>query len=229
MPFTEMIGFLAAGLVLATFVMRTMLPLRILGISSNIAFMTYGWLQDLPPVLLLHALLLPINLYRLFEMRQLIRVLQDASLAAADLSWLLPYTRRVACKAGDVLFRKDDRADAMYLVEAGRIRLDELDIAVGPREVLGEIGVFAPQGRRTATATCLESCRLRKITRETVQRLVLQSPQFAYYLIGVAIERLVDDLHKAEDRLAVLSAQRLGAGDGLQAAGPPRRTPSPGP
>ncbi len=206
MQYPEMVGFVAAGLVLATFVMRTMLPLRILGIASNVAFMTYGWLQDLPPVLILHAILLPVNVYRLVEMHRLVGVMQNAAAAAADLSWMTPFMRPASFRAGDTIFRKGDPADAMYVLETGRIRLKEFDVELGPGDVLGEIGVFAPQGKRTATATCVDNCRLRRITREMVRRLVLQNPQFAYYLIGVVTERLVDNLRKAEERLAARPA-----------------------
>jgi len=206
MQYPEMVGFVAAGLVLATFVMRTMLPLRILGIASNVAFMTYGWLQDLPPVLILHAILLPVNVYRLVEMHRLVGVMQNAAAAAADLSWMTPFMRPASFRAGDTIFRKGDPADAMYVLETGRIRLKEFDVELGPGDVLGEIGVFAPQGERTATATCVDNCRLRRITRDMVRRLVLQNPQFAYYLIGVVTERLVDNLRKAEERLAARPA-----------------------
>jgi CRP/FNR family transcriptional regulator, cyclic AMP receptor protein len=206
MQLPEMVGFVAAGLVLATFVMRTMLPLRILGIASNVAFMAYGWLQDLLPVLILHAILLPVNVYRLVEMQRLVKVMENAAAAASDLSWMTPFMRPASFRAGDTVFRKGDAADAMYVLAAGRVRLTELDVELGPGDVLGEIGVFAPQGERTATATCVDNCRMRRITRDMVRRLVLQNPQFAYYLIGVVTERLVDDLHMAEERLAARSA-----------------------
>ncbi len=64
------IGFAAAGLVLATFSMRSMIALRWVAIASNLAFIAYGYLGHLAPVLLLHLLLLPINIGRLAQLRQ---------------------------------------------------------------------------------------------------------------------------------------------------------------
>jgi len=61
----EGIGYLAACLVLATFCMKSMDALRLAAIASNMAFIAYGYFEHLAPVLLLHALLLPINIYRL--------------------------------------------------------------------------------------------------------------------------------------------------------------------
>ena len=59
------IGFIASGLVLATFGMKDMVNLRIVAICSNIAFIIYGIVLDLPPVLILHVMLLPLNCWRL--------------------------------------------------------------------------------------------------------------------------------------------------------------------
>ncbi len=61
-------GYLASGLVLATFCMRQMIPLRVIAICSNLAFFAYGLILDLKPVALLHAMLLPVNLWRLSQM-----------------------------------------------------------------------------------------------------------------------------------------------------------------
>lgn len=65
MSLIEPIGYLASALVLATFCIRDMVALRCLAITSNLAFITYGALADLGPVLVLHLLLLPVNVLRL--------------------------------------------------------------------------------------------------------------------------------------------------------------------
>lgn len=59
----DAIGYLAAGLVFVTFCMRSMVPLRLVAIASNIAFIAYGHLGQLTPVLVLHGLLLLVNGY----------------------------------------------------------------------------------------------------------------------------------------------------------------------
>jgi CRP/FNR family transcriptional regulator, cyclic AMP receptor protein len=60
-------GYLASLLVLATFSVRGMVALRTLAIASNLAFIGYAALAQIYPVLLLHALLLPVNLSRLSQ------------------------------------------------------------------------------------------------------------------------------------------------------------------
>ncbi len=69
LPVIDAIGFAAAGLVLATFCTRSMRALRWVAIASNLAFIAYGYLGGLAPVLLLHMLLLPVNVYRLAQLR----------------------------------------------------------------------------------------------------------------------------------------------------------------
>ena len=64
---TEFLGYAAAGGVLATFSVRSMTALRSMAIASNLLFIAYAALAGLPPVLLLHALLLPLNLLRLCQ------------------------------------------------------------------------------------------------------------------------------------------------------------------
>jgi hypothetical protein len=67
---SDVLGYAAASAVLATFLMRSMVPLRLVAILSNILFLSYGYLADIHPVLLLHAALLPINIARLAGLRR---------------------------------------------------------------------------------------------------------------------------------------------------------------
>jgi CRP/FNR family transcriptional regulator, cyclic AMP receptor protein len=63
----ELSGYVASTLVLLTFVAKDMRLLRTVAIFSNLAFITYGTLEWLLPVLFLHMLLLPLNVVRLAE------------------------------------------------------------------------------------------------------------------------------------------------------------------
>jgi hypothetical protein len=51
--------------------MKKMIPLRIVALCSNLAFLIYAVSLHLFPILLLHALLLPINTWRLSEASKL--------------------------------------------------------------------------------------------------------------------------------------------------------------
>jgi hypothetical protein len=63
----NLLGYAASCAVLATFLMRTMIMLRLVGILSNLLFIWFGFIAHVYPVLLLHITLLPINLWRLIR------------------------------------------------------------------------------------------------------------------------------------------------------------------
>jgi hypothetical protein len=67
----DVCGYIASGLVLAAFYMKDMIPLRIVALASNLAFIGYGLALELTPIWLLHALLVPLNGYRLVEAARL--------------------------------------------------------------------------------------------------------------------------------------------------------------
>jgi hypothetical protein len=66
----DAIGYFAAGMVFVAFGMKEMVALRIVAMLSNLAFIAYGLGLDLRPVWLLHAVLLPLNGWRLAQALQ---------------------------------------------------------------------------------------------------------------------------------------------------------------
>jgi hypothetical protein len=63
----DLLGYAAAGLVLVTFLAQSMTSLRAIAIASNVMFIAYALVAGLAPVLMLHALLLPLNAWRLWQ------------------------------------------------------------------------------------------------------------------------------------------------------------------
>ena len=61
-------GYLASALVFAAFCMKEMISLRVIALCSNLAFIAYGLELDLHPIYLLHAILLPMNSWRLWQL-----------------------------------------------------------------------------------------------------------------------------------------------------------------
>ena len=66
----DMVGYVAAFLVFSTFYVKKILTLRLIAISSNVAFICYAFGAGLYPIFILHSLLLPLNLYRIFEIKR---------------------------------------------------------------------------------------------------------------------------------------------------------------
>ena len=102
----ESLGYIAAFLVFLTFSMKTMVPLRIVGIASNVFFIAYGYLHPAYPLLILHAALLPLNMFRLRQMLVLVRQVEDATKGDLNMNWLKPFTHTRQAQAGDVISAK---------------------------------------------------------------------------------------------------------------------------
>ena len=62
---TQLIGYGASGLVLTTFCFSNPIRLRLFALASNIAFIAYGCYGEVYPVMVLHIVLMPINVFHL--------------------------------------------------------------------------------------------------------------------------------------------------------------------
>ena len=71
--------------------------------------------------------------------------------------------------------------------------LEEIGIEVGQGTILGEIGLFSPDHRRTCTARCKSECELLVVSATDAMRLYYQDPEFATYLIHLITRRLEAD------------------------------------
>src|SRR4051794_15974592 len=85
------LGYVASASVLATFCMSTMIPLRIIGIVSNVLFSSFGALADISPIMILHLILLPVNITRLVQIRRLVRGISDAQSGELSIQSILPF------------------------------------------------------------------------------------------------------------------------------------------
>jgi CRP-like cAMP-binding protein len=199
----------ASVLMIAGSFVKTMIPLRWLAVGSNVFFVVYGLLLPNPPMLILHAVLLPINIYRAADMMVLTRRV-NAAAAARDTSglWLRPYMKRRKLKPGTVLFHKGDPADHLYMLISGRLELVEIGAELSPGRVFGEIALFSPDRQRTLTARCIDACQVLSIDESTMRQIYYQNPDFGFQMIGLVASRLVADVHRLE---AAVAAAKTGA------------------
>lgn len=201
MNYVPIIGFIAAGLVIATLSMRTMIPLRVVGIASNVAFFTYGILFHSNPTVVLHSILLPINIYRLREMLTLIKQVGAASKGDMSMDWLKPFMSKRSIEAGEILFRKGDKANHLYFVVSGRLHLREIDIDILPGSVVGELGMLAPERKRTQTLECTDTGSVLEIVYDKIEELYYQNPKFGFYFLRLSTARLFNDIGRLERAL----------------------------
>jgi DNA-binding NarL/FixJ family response regulator len=128
---------------------------------------------------------------RLDSIRQL-RIGQSED-GSSLLDWLLPHMSHEMHRKGDVLFRKGQAGNALYYVQKGRVRLMEIDVEMAEGDLFGEIGIFAPGHARTCSARCETDSHLFRLTSEEAKRLCFENPQFAYYVIRLIADRLVEE------------------------------------
>lgn len=199
MSLAEIIGWLAAGATLLTFSMRTMLPLRSAALGSNVFFILYGALAGLAPVLVLHLILLPFNLFRLIELLRTGRRIARARAGEIDLAMLRGLSKRRRLRAGEVLFEKGDPADYLYYLLEGDVRLEGLDVRLGPGSFLGEIAFFSEARARTLTARCETDCELLAIDERAFMRIYYQNPAFGVFLMRTITQRLLEGMTTRPD------------------------------
>ena len=182
--------------------MKTMIPLRMIAVTTNVLFLIYATLASVYPTLILNCILLPLNLYRLHEMRTLIKKVEHASRTDIDMSWLQPFMTRRHINAGETLFRKGDVAEAMYLVMSGRFVLTEIGMDMPSGAVVGELGFLSPDGRRTQSLACAESGDVLSLSYDRFEELYFQNPEFGLSFLKLTSRRLFDNIARLESELA---------------------------
>lgn len=197
----DVAGYLGGILIVLSFFKTTMIPLRAIGAMSNLCFVAYGYMDALYPIMMLHAVLFPLNVVRLYQMAKLVRRVRTAAQGNKTMDWLRPYMHRRFCRATEVLFHKGDAADAMFCVVSGRFRLSEVDIELRRGTFVGELGLLAPDGRRTQTMECLEAGELLEVSYDQVKMLYFQNPDFGFYFMQLATGRLFENIKASEQRL----------------------------
>ena len=119
--------------------------------------------------------------------------LERAETGVSLLDWLLPHMTHEVRRRGEVLFRKGDLGHTLYYIQQGRVALQEIGKVLRDGELLGEIGIFAPEHVRTCTAVCETDTRLFRLTADQAKRLYLENPHFAYHVLQLIAQRLLAD------------------------------------
>ncbi len=194
MSWIDLLGYAAALLVLTTFSMNTMVRLRWVAIGSNVLFILFGYFGHIYPVMLLHAILLPVNAIRLAQIYRLGRGLAQPGGEGISIEAVLPFMKRRSLPAGATLITKGDVADKLFYLKEGRLEVVELGKTLGPGAVIGEIGVFSPDRRRTATVVvCSTDCVVYELTERKTKELYFQNPNFGYAVMQLVIGRLLEN------------------------------------
>ncbi|HCY13755.1 MAG TPA: Crp/Fnr family transcriptional regulator [Gammaproteobacteria bacterium] len=137
-----------------------------------------------------------------------------SALSATELDSLAALTGRLQVKRGAVIVTEGTRADALYVVVAGRVRVfvtaedgKEAVLAIeGPGASFGEIALLDGDPR-SASVAAMEPTELLVISRGAFRGLLEQSPETATAVIG-ALAGMVRRLTNNVQSLALDSVYR---------------------
>lgn len=198
----QIAGYFASGLVFLTFCMSTLIPLRLIAIASNIAFIIYALLGDLIPILMLHGALLPLNILRTIQQFIMFRRVRAAFRDRVEVDALVPFMKLKTFKQGTVLFRKSDPAKQIFLLNKGQVLIPEIGKLLPPGTLFGEIGLFTPDHSRTASAVCHGDCEVYVIGEDDLVQLCLNDRAFGLLITKLIAGRMTENQGRMEAELA---------------------------
>lgn len=200
----NMFALLGSVFFVVTLLTRTMVPLRIFNMISNIFFVAFGALASDIKTFLLYLLLVPINAIRLYQMQRLVKKAREATKGDKSMEWLKPFMTERKFKKGAKLCKKGDVANEMYLTVTGKFKVVEFNIDLPPGSLMGELGFLTPNNRRTATIECTEEGQVLSIEYDKLLEIYFQNPEFGYYFLILTSQRLLENNAKLETQIAEL-------------------------
>ncbi len=148
-----------------------------------------------------------------------------ASLRESDLEQLNCRLKLIELREGEVLFQEGAPGDRFYAILSGQVEITKALNANEayvlhvrqPGEFIGEMGLFDPEGQRSATARALGPLRLLELGYDQYQDLLQSHPTLAYQLVSELTLRLrqsdnaaIQDLRQ-KNRLLTLAYDELKA------------------
>ena len=127
-----------------------------------------------------------------------------SEVTSEQLTFLASIAEEIDCLAGDVIFKEDDPADALYLVLDGKVGLKRNGKEIkqaGSQNSFGTWALFEDE-TRVVTATVIENARLLKIDRGEFVDLLADNVQVTQ---GV-LKTLVKKVRGIMDKLGTLPA-----------------------
>jgi Cyclic nucleotide-binding domain len=210
----NMCALIGAIFFVATLLTQTMVPLRVSNMIGCTFFVGFGALAGDIKTFLLYLLLLPINALRLRQMLNLVKKARSATQGDTSMEWLKPFMTERKYRKGDILFKKDDAANEMFLTVTGKFLVTEINVELPPGRLMGELGFLSPDNRRTATVECTENGHVLTITYEKLLEIYFQNPQFGYYFLVLTSQRLLENIARLEAVIAQSKIAQQTTADG---------------
>jgi len=200
METTQLIALAAAAAAIASAAMRTMPLLRLVGMGAAALTLAYGLVSDVAWLSIAGAMALAAHAWRHFETRATIKRLAESEEPRP--TTLFAFVGREQRPADELLFRKGEPGEEMYLIVEGWVELAEIGKRLGPGQVLGELAMVVPSHKRTLTARTVTPVILARMTKRDMELTALQNPAFGFEMLRLVSRRLSDDIGRLEAELA---------------------------
>lgn len=194
----ELVGYAAAAFNIYAAISKTMVRLRSAAIIGNLLALAFAVSNGTLPTVLVNAVVLPLNFWRLVGMLKQIRAVKQSTEGAFNIDWLRPFMAEKTIAAGTVLFSKGDLANKAYFIQTGAVTLPEIGKRLEAGALFGEIGLFSQGNRRSLSAVATSEVELLSITYGDFKELALQNPEFGFYLMRLIVQRLEGNRAEAQ-------------------------------
>ena len=148
--------------------MKTMVPLRVFGILLNLVLIVTAIPSHNYLTIGVQSVVLVLNAYRLHQMLQLIRDVRQSVNSDLSIDWLKPFMTERNCKAGEIAYYKDEKAEEMAYIVSGRFKLVESGLELPVGAIVGEFGMLSPSNLRTQTLECVQAGVILSVTYSKV-------------------------------------------------------------
>jgi CRP/FNR family transcriptional regulator len=115
----------------------------------------------------------------------------------ATLENIIPMLTERTFKKGTVIFFEGDEGEDVYFIRSGAVQIYTFD---GTKKVIlaylrdgeyfGEMAMIKPGARRSASAEAAQLTKVFSLRRSAFERLILDHPRLAFYLLDDTMERL---------------------------------------
>jgi signal transduction histidine kinase len=153
----------------------------------------------------------------MIEKSELLSVPVFADLPDDQIAWFLGQAKEMNIKAGDMAFRQDDPADAMFVVLDGQMQArgelggETVVIPMKPGDVTGVLP-FSRMKQFTVGARAITDSRVLRYPASLFPDLVQKMPELAQRLVGLMSDRIRETTRREQQRDRLASLGKLSAG-----------------
>jgi signal transduction histidine kinase len=151
------------------------------------------------------------------EKSELLRVPAFTGLPEDQIEWFLSQSQELKLAAGEMVFRQDDVADAMYVFLEGQLQMrgelagETVVIPLKTGDVTGLLP-FSRMKQFSVSCKAITDTRLLRVPSTLFPDLVYKMPELAQRLVGLMSDRIRETTRREQQRDRLASLGKLSAG-----------------